>query len=109
MLFRSVLASGGALFFDGNYNYGSGNYIQPLATNTQAFFTSGAERMRITSGGNIGIGTVDQFGGGAKVIGIANASTVPAGNPTGGGVLYVEAGALKYRGSSGTVTTIAVA
>ena len=59
--------------------------------------------------GNIGIGTVNQFGGGAKVIGIANASTVPAGNPTGGGVLYVEAGALKYRGSSGTVTTIAVA
>ena len=27
--------------------------------------------------------------------------------PSGGGVLYVEGGALKYRGSSGTVTTIA--
>lgn len=40
---------------------------------------------------------------------IANASTVPTGNPTGGGFLYVEAGALKYRGSSGTVTTIGVA
>jgi hypothetical protein len=26
-----------------------------------------------------------------------------------GGVLYVEAGALKYRGSSGTVTTLAPA
>lgn len=35
------------------------------------------------------------------------AATVPTANPTGGGVLYVEAGALKYRGSSGTVTTIA--
>jgi hypothetical protein len=58
-------------------------------------------------GGNVGIGTTDQFGGGAKVVGIANADTVPASNPTGGGVLYVEAGALKYRGSSGTVTTIA--
>jgi hypothetical protein len=44
---------------------------------------------------------------GAKVMYIANATTVPASNPTGGGVLYVEAGALKYRGSSGTVTTIA--
>jgi hypothetical protein len=36
---------------------------------------------------------------------IAN-STEPA-TPTGGGVLYVDAGALKYKGSSGTVTTIA--
>jgi hypothetical protein len=36
---------------------------------------------------------------------IAN-STEPA-TPTGGGVIYVESGALKYKGSSGTVTTIA--
>lgn len=38
---------------------------------------------------------------------IKNATTVPASNPTGGGYLYIDAGALKYRGSSGTVTTIA--
>jgi hypothetical protein len=37
---------------------------------------------------------------------LANA-TAPASNPTGGGYLYVESGALKYRGSSGTITTIA--
>jgi hypothetical protein len=37
---------------------------------------------------------------------VAN-GTAPAVNPTGGGYLYVESGALKYRGSSGTVTTIA--
>lgn len=40
---------------------------------------------------------------------IANALTVPTGNPTGGGFFYVEAGALKFRGSSGTVTTVAPA
>jgi hypothetical protein len=40
---------------------------------------------------------------------IGNSPLVPATNPTGGGILYVEAGALKYRGSSGTVTTIAAA
>ncbi|NJO30854.1 MAG: hypothetical protein HC874_27350 [Richelia sp. SL_2_1] len=40
---------------------------------------------------------------------IANATTVPTGNPSGGGFLFVESGALKFRGSSGTVTTIAVA
>ena len=72
-----------------------------------AFRFDSSERMRITSGGNVGIGTTDQFGGGVKVVGLANATTVPASNPTGGGVLYVESGALKYRGSSGTVTTIA--
>jgi len=59
--------------------------------------------------GNVGFGTTDQFGSGAKVIGIANAATVPTTNPGGGGVLYVEAGALKWRGSSGTITTIAPA
>ncbi len=59
--------------------------------------------------GNVGLGTATAFGSGARVIGIANATTVPTTNPSGGGVLYVEAGALKYRGSSGTVTTIAPA
>lgn len=34
--------------------------------------------------------------------------TAPA-TPTGGGVLYVESGALKYIGSSGTITTLAAA
>jgi hypothetical protein len=46
-------------------------------------------------------------GGGQKVIHIGNATVVPSSNPTGGGILYVDAGALKYRGTSGTVTTIA--
>ena len=48
-------------------------------------------------------------GGGQKVIHIGNAGVVPSSNPTGGGILYVDAGALKYRGTSGTVTTIAAA
>lgn len=44
---------------------------------------------------------------GDRVIYIANAATVPAANPVSGGILYVEGGALKFRGSAGTVTTIA--
>jgi len=47
------------------------------------------------------------YGSGEGVIFLANASVVPSANPTGGGVLYVDGGALKYRGSSGTITTIA--
>jgi hypothetical protein len=46
------------------------------------------------------------LGGGVGVVAIGNANTVPASNPSGGGVLFVEAGALKYRGSSGTVTVL---
>ena len=61
------------------------------------------------AGKNVAVGSGGSFGGGAGVVSIANASTNPSTNPTGGGVLYADAGALKWRGSSGTVTTIAPA
>ncbi|MBI3500547.1 MAG: hypothetical protein HY063_02040 [Bacteroidetes bacterium] len=49
-----VSASGGSLFFDGNYSYAGGNYIRPIGgANTQGFYTSGTQRMRILSGGQI--------------------------------------------------------
>lgn len=68
--------------------------------------TGGAEKARIDSSGNMGIG-VTAFGTSAsKVLGIAN-GTAPTTSPAGMGQLYVEGGALKYRGSAGTVTTIA--
>ena len=50
--------------------------------------------------------TADQCGGGLGCFFIANAATNPSSNPAGGGILYVSAGALIYRGSSGTVTTV---
>jgi hypothetical protein len=71
------------------------------------FGTNNIERLRITEDGNLGFNTNSQFGGGVKVIGIGNATTVPTTNPSNAGILWVENGALKYRGSSGTVTTIA--
>jgi hypothetical protein len=64
---------------------------------------------RRAAGGNVGIRTASQFGAGQGVIAIANATVAPAGNPANGGILYVEDGALKYRGSNGTVTVIAPA
>ncbi len=66
---------------------------------------------RLGTGGNIGIRAAKNkdFGGGQGVIAIANASAAPTVNPSSGGILYVEAGALKYRGSSGTVTVLAPA
>jgi hypothetical protein len=47
------------------------------------------------------------YGGGTGVEFIANATAAPTSNPTGGGILFVQSGSLKWRGSSGTVTTIA--
>ena len=64
---------------------------------------------RIAAGGNVGIRTTSQFGGGRGVVAIANAALPPSGNPAGGGILYMEDGALKYRGAKGTVTVIAPA
>jgi hypothetical protein len=73
--------------------------------------TGGQPRLEINTNGNFGFNTASGagFGGGVKVLQIANCTLAPTTNPTGGGLLYCEAGALKYRGSSGTVTTIAVA
>jgi hypothetical protein len=85
------------------------NDLHVGTTNASAAFriyTNNSERLQVTGDGNYSIGNA-QFGGGVRVIGIINATTVPTSNPSGGGILYVESGALKYRGSSGTVTTIA--
>ena len=55
------------------------------------------------------LGGVGGFGGGFGVFTMGNVQTVPTSSATSGGILYVDNGALKYRGSSGTVTTIAPA
>lgn len=57
----------------------------------------------------LAVGAAGSFGSGVGVIFLANRTTAPTTNPTGGGILYCEAGALKFRGSSGTVSTIAPA
>lgn len=85
-----------------------GGAISPLVCVGDA--GNGGSRRRIislcnTSTPNIG----SEVPTGDGVIFIANATVSPSSNPTGGGVLYVEAGALKYRGSSGTVTTLGAA
>lgn len=66
-----------------------------------------ADQDGVILGGNIALGVSTSFGGGSRVVAIREAQTVPTTNPVGNGLLYVEGGALKYRGTSGTVTTIA--
>lgn len=63
----------------------------------------------LTNNGNFRTNGNADIAGGAGVMGIKNCTTPPPNTPSGGGVLYVEAGALKYKGSSGTVTVLAPA
>jgi hypothetical protein len=108
----SIPAAGasGHMFAFGSVPYGlaggslsSGNsYLQ--ATRWDGTATNYALLLQ-PNGGNLGFNGLS-FGGGSNVIFIGN-GTAPSSNPTAGGILYVESGALKYRGSSGTITTIA--
>ena len=65
------------------------------------------QAMTLDASGNLLVGLTTAGTTAAKTIQIAN-GTAPTANVT-GGQLYVESGALKYRGSSGTITTIAAA
>jgi hypothetical protein len=60
----------------------------------------------LTTSQNLRVGGLAGNGGGLGIIAINNATTVPTSNPTAGGVLYVDGGALKYRGTSGSAGTI---
>ncbi len=86
------------------------NGLGLAATNASGqvrFYSGGTtRRLMITSDGQIVIGTMSANGA-ASAINMTNTSGV--GTPTGGGILYVESGALRFRGSSGTITTVAVA
>ncbi|MEV6201932.1 hyaluronoglucosaminidase [Streptomyces sp. NPDC051771] len=74
---------------------------------------TGTAKLRVLNSGALavhnamfGVTSGESYGGGDGVIGIRNATTVPTSDPTNGGVLYAEGGALKWRGPSGTVTEI---
>ena len=96
------------------------------ATGALGYLSSGATTLTLkndsangimnlqTSAGNFYITNTAGFSPGAGgaasgVIAVQNAATVPTANPTGGAFWYVEAGATKMRGSSGTTTTVAAA
>ena len=87
----------------------AGNAMMSARNDGRFVFGTGAvDNVFFEASGNVGVG-VSTFGtSAAKVLGLANA-TAPTTSPAGMGQLYVEAGALKYRGSSGTITTLAVA
>jgi hypothetical protein len=107
-------AAGNAIYVYSNYEasrfYSAGGaFVWENAPNSGASGAGTAAtltpRMTLDASGNLLVGLSTAGTTAAKTIQIAN-GTAPTANVT-GGQLYVEAGALKYRGSSGTVTTIA--
>lgn len=101
---------GGTIYVSGNERATFGGSVDIIAGNASTghvtLQTAGAVRVKVTYDGPVVIGTMASTNGTASTVCMSNA-TAPSANPTGGGFLYAEAGALKYRGSSGTVTTIA--
>jgi hypothetical protein len=94
-----------------SFNRAGGNDIQFLtaASGTAGNAISFTQAMTLDASGNLLVGTTtakELITNNGRMF-LAN-QTAPA-TPTGGGVMYVEGGALKYKGSSGTVTTIAPA
>ncbi len=75
------------------------------ASGTAGGSISWTQSMTLDASGNLLVGLSTAGTTAAKTIQIAN-GTAPTANVT-GGQLYVESGALKYRGSSGTITTLA--
>jgi hypothetical protein len=84
--------------------------IQTSASSALVSVSSGGS---LTVGGNINGLNIRCNGGdtsnGSGIFALLNAATVPTTTPAAGGIIYVQAGALKYIGSSGTVTTLAIA
>jgi hypothetical protein len=70
--------------------------------------TSEYELIKLTASDNVALfaARATILGGGG--IALRNTTSAPA-TPSGGGALYVEEGVLKYKGSSGTITTLAPA
>ena len=122
--FASISLSGGPSGYNSGiqFNYNSSTFGGGVITTVNAagggmsFYTytgnvgseSYSERARIDSSGNLLLKATSAGTSAVGVLGMGNA-TAPSSSPAGMGQLYVEGGALKFRGSSGTVTTIAAA
>lgn len=113
----SIQAQGGQAQTGGNANTNGGN----LTLSSGPAGTGGSGAAGVDGSVNIKTNTTTQFtvattvislftgagdGTGNKVLSIHNATTDPTTNPSNGGILYCSGGALLYRGSNGTITTL---
>ena len=99
-----AVASGQSALAAGHHSDATGLYAIALGRNAQATHANS-----LALGASTNTSRNDEMAIGPRTLFIANGYSVPSTNPVGGGYLYVEGGALKYRGSSGSVTTVAAA
>jgi nitrogen fixation protein len=97
--FSQSFGADGDLWGFANLGSGGGKRLTLGINNVESFTFTGT---------NFGIGMNQAGANATKTLVIGN-GTAPTTSPANCGQIYVEAGALKYRGSSGTITTIAVA
>ena len=110
-------------------NLGGGNFAFRINSGDIRFNTAGffvgqtTNRVKFTGGGGLeiyceGSGgsndlalalVSDSLGSNGPVTQVLNLTTAPTSNPVGGPVFYGEAGALKARGTGGTVATLCAA
>jgi Hyaluronidase protein (HylP) len=93
------------IFFDAEDGGTTGNLMKMRNAGVDKFIMG--SNGGLYSAYNVQVGaTVPDVGGGAGVIGIKEAVTVPTANPAAGGVImYAEQGQLKWRDPSGNVFT----
>lgn len=83
----------------------AGTRLYPFLNNTTSLGDN-SSRWATTYSQNYAVGSNSaSFGGGSGVMFFSTATTVPTSNPVGGSLVYSEAGAMKARGASGTITT----
>ena len=92
----------------GNVGDGTGSSVISVSSNFYVNLQTTKKYKFEAVTGNFGIGQMTFGTNATNTIAIAN-GVAPTTSPAGCGQLYVEGGALYYRGSSGTVTPIAVA
>jgi hypothetical protein len=65
--------------------------------------TASVSRIHVDLSGNIGFNAMNSMGGGAGVLGVKDRTTAPASTPSGGGLLYSETGAARWKDSGGVI------
>jgi hypothetical protein len=75
---------------------------------SSGIYSLGTKKLGIAVNANIAVAVqADVDGSTGPTVYVKDLATAPTVNPSGGGYLFSQGGALKWRGSSGTVTTIA--
>lgn len=92
---------------DGQMGWGSGSVATDTNLRRSAAATLATDNQFASVQGIQVGGATASFGGGVGVIGLANASTAPTTNPTGGGVLYADSSSRPtWRDANGNVWSL---